>query len=73
MKKIFNIILFALFCASFAQAQVGKRFEFTYEGQTLKYEVANGNEAKVSKQQSERSEGRFYKFTFSSTSSHNLL
>ncbi len=57
MKKIFNIILFALFCTSFAQAQVGKTFEFTYEGQTLKYEVANGNEAKVSKQQSAKISG----------------
>ena len=57
MKKIFNIILFALFCTSFTQAQVGKPFEFTYKGQTLKYEVANGNEAKVSKLQSERISG----------------
>ena len=31
MKRIFNIILFALFCASFAQAQGGKMFEFTCE------------------------------------------
>ena len=57
MKKIFNIILFALFCTSFAQAQGGKTFEFTYKGQTLKYEVANGNEAKVSKQQSAKISG----------------
>ncbi|MBO5799236.1 MAG: leucine-rich repeat domain-containing protein, partial [Paludibacteraceae bacterium] len=57
MKRIFNIILFALFCTSFAQAQVGKTFEFTYEGQTLKYKVANGNEAKVSKQQSAKISG----------------
>ena len=57
MKRIFNIILLALFCTSFAQAQVGKTFEFTYEGQTLKYVVANGNEAMVSKQQSERISG----------------
>ena len=57
MKKFFNVILLALFCTSFAQAQVGKTFEFTYEGQTLKYEVANGNEAMVSKQQSERISG----------------
>ena len=57
MKKIFNIILFALFCASFAQAQGDKTFEFTYKGQTLKYEVANGNEAKVSKQQSAKISG----------------
>ena len=51
MKKIFNIILFVLFCTSCAQEQGNKTFEFTYKGQTLKYEVANGNEAKVSKQQ----------------------
>jgi hypothetical protein len=57
MKKIFNIILFALFCTSFAQAQGGKTFEFTYKGQTLKYEVVNGNEAMVSKQQRERISG----------------
>ena len=83
MKKIFNIILFALFCTSFAQAQVDEllyedskdpapqdvvvrtssekvqkdTFEFTYKGQTLKYEVANGNEAKVSKQQSAKISG----------------
>ena len=57
MKKIFNIVLFALFCTSFAQAQVGKTFKFTYEGQTLKYEVANGNEAKVSKQKSTKISG----------------
>ena len=56
MKRIFNIILLALFCTSFAQAKGNKPFEFTYEGQTLQYEVANGNEAMVSKQQSERSE-----------------
>ena len=31
MKRIFNIILFTLFCASFAQAQGGKMFEFTCE------------------------------------------
>ena len=59
MNKIFNIILFALFCTSFVQAQNdGKTFEFTYEGQTLKYEVANGNEATVSKQQSEKISGK---------------
>ena len=59
MNKIFNIILFALFCTSFVQAQNdGKTFEFTYEGQTLKYEVANGNEATVSKQQSEKNSGK---------------
>ena len=57
MKKIFNIVLFALFCTSFAQAQVGKTFEFTYEGQTLKYEVADGNEAMVSEQQSAKISG----------------
>ena len=57
MKRIFNVILLALFCASFAQAQVGKTFEFTYKGQTLQYEVVNGNEAMVSKQQSERISG----------------
>jgi len=57
MKKIFNVILFTLFCTSFVQAQGDKTFEFTYKGQTLKYEVANGNEAKVSKQQSERISG----------------
>ena len=57
MKKIFNIILFALFCTSFAQAQGGKTFEFTYKGQTLQYEVANGNEAMVSKQQSAKISG----------------
>ena len=57
MKRIFNIILFALFCTSFAQAQGDKTFEFTYKGQTLKYEVANGNEAMVSKQQSEKISG----------------
>ena len=51
MKKIFNIVLFALFCTSFAQAQLGKTFEFTYEGQTLQYEVADVNEAMVSEQQ----------------------
>ncbi|MBO5989528.1 MAG: leucine-rich repeat domain-containing protein [Paludibacteraceae bacterium] len=52
MKKIFNVILLALFCTSFAQAQGDKTFEFTYKGQTLQYKVVNGNEAKVSKQQS---------------------
>ena len=53
MNKIFNIILFALFFASFVQAQNdGKTFEFTYEGQTLKYEVT------VSKQQSEKISGK---------------
>ena len=57
MKKIFNVILFTLFCTSFVQAQVGKTFEFTYEGQTLKYEVANGNEAMVSEQQSAKISG----------------
>ena len=57
MKSIFNIILLALFCTSFAQAQGGKPFEFTYKGQTLQYEVVNGNEAMVSKQQSERISG----------------
>ncbi|MEE1541475.1 MAG: hypothetical protein UF067_03315, partial [Paludibacteraceae bacterium] len=57
MKKIFNVILFTLFCTSFAQAQGDKTFEFTYKGQTLKYEVANGNEAKVSKQQSAKISG----------------
>ena len=57
MKRIFNIILFTLFCASFAQAQGGKPFEFTYEGQTLQYEVADGNEAMVSKQQSAKISG----------------
>ena len=48
MKKIFNIVLLALFCASCAQEQGGK---------TLKYEAVNGNEAMVSKQQSERISG----------------
>ena len=57
MKKFFNVILLALFGTSFAQAQGDKTFEFTYEGQTLQYEVANGNEAMVSKQQSERISG----------------
>ena len=57
MKRIFNIILFALFCTSFAQAQGGKTFEFTYKGQTLKYEVANGNEAMVIEQQSAKISG----------------
>ncbi|MEE0996474.1 MAG: leucine-rich repeat domain-containing protein, partial [Paludibacteraceae bacterium] len=57
MKRIFNIILFALFCTSFAQAQVGKTFEFTYEGQTLKYVVADGNEAMVSNQKSAKISG----------------
>ena len=51
MKKIFNIILIALFCTSFVQAQEDVTFEFTYKEQTLKYEVANGNEATVSRQQ----------------------
>ena len=57
MKKFFNIVLLALFGTSFAQAQEDKTFEFTYEGQTLQYEVADGNEAMVSKQQSERISG----------------
>jgi hypothetical protein len=57
MKKIFNVILLALFCTSFAQAQGDKTFEFTYEGQTLQYEVADGNEAMVSEQQSEKISG----------------
>jgi hypothetical protein len=57
MKNFFNVVLLALFCTSCAQVQVGKTFEFTYEGQTLKYVVADGNEAKVSKQQSERISG----------------
>ena len=57
MKRIFNIILLALFCASFAQEQGDKTFEFTYKGQTLKYEVANGNEAMVSEPQSEKISG----------------
>ena len=57
MKKIFNVILLALFCTSFAQAQGDKTFEFTYKGQTLQYKVVNGNEAKVSMQQSERISG----------------
>ena len=57
MKGIFNIILLALFCTSFTQAQVGKTFEFTYKGQTLKYVVADGNEAKVSKQRSAKISG----------------
>jgi hypothetical protein len=57
MKKIFNVILLALFCTSFTQAQGDKTFEFTYKGQTLKYKVVNGNEAKVSMQQSERISG----------------
>ena len=83
MKKIFNVILLALFGTSFAQAQEEEllyedskdpapqdvvvrtssekvqkdTFEFTYKGQTLKYEVANGNEAKVSKQQSAKISG----------------
>ena len=57
MKKFFNVVLLALFGTSFAQAQGDKTFEFTYKGQTLKYEVADGNEAMVSKQQSERISG----------------
>jgi len=57
MKKIFNVILLALFCTSCTQAQVGKTFEFTYEGQTLEYVVANGNEAMVSEQQSAKISG----------------
>ena len=57
MKRIFNIVLLALFCTSFAQAQGDKTFEFAYEGQTLKYEVANGNEAKVSRLQSAKISG----------------
>ena len=57
MKRIFNVILFTLFCTSFAQAQGGKKFEFTYEGQTLKYEVAEGNEAMVSNQKSAKISG----------------
>ena len=57
MKRIFNIILFALFGTSFVQAQVGKTFEFTYEGQTLKYVVADGNEAMVSNQKSAKISG----------------
>ena len=57
MKNFFNVVLLALFGTSFAQAQGDKTFEFTYEGQTLKYEVADGNEAMVSKQQSERISG----------------
>ena len=79
MKRIFNVILLALFGTSCAQEQGGKltqdpapqgvvvrtssekvqkgTFEFTYEGQTLKYEVANGNEAMVIEQQSERISG----------------
>ena len=51
MKKIFNIILFALFCTSFAQAQGGKPFEFTYEGQTLKYEIISETDVAVGKQE----------------------
>ncbi len=58
MNKIFNIILFALFCTSFVQAQEDVTFEFTYKEQTLKYEVANGNEATVSQQQSEKISGK---------------
>ena len=50
MKKIFNIISFALFCTSFAQAQVGKTFKFTYEGQTLKYEIISETDVAVGKQ-----------------------
>ena len=57
MKRIFNVILLALFCTSFAQAQEGKTFKFTYEGQTLKYEVAEGNEAMVSNQKSAKISG----------------
>ena len=51
MKRIFNIILLALFCTSFAQAQVGKTFEFTYEGQTLKYEIISETDVAVGKQE----------------------
>jgi hypothetical protein len=51
MKRIFNIILFALFCTSFAQAQGGKTFEFTYEGQTLKYEIISEADVAVGKQE----------------------
>ena len=50
MKRIFYIILFALFCTSFAQAQVGKTFKFTYEGQTLKYEIISETDVAVGKQ-----------------------
>ena len=48
MKNIFTILLFALFFTSCMQVQRNKTFEFTYEGKTLKYEVAR-NEATVSK------------------------
>ena len=50
MKRIFNIVLFALFCTSCTQAQVGKTFEFTYEGQTLLYQIMSETEVKVAKQ-----------------------
>ncbi|MBO4805899.1 MAG: leucine-rich repeat protein [Paludibacteraceae bacterium] len=49
MKNIFNILLFALFFTSL-QAQEDKTFEFTYEGQTLKYEIMSETEVAVIKQ-----------------------
>ncbi len=50
MKNIFTILLFALFFTSFVQAQEDKTFEFTYEGQTLKYEIMSETEVAVIKQ-----------------------
>ena len=51
MKNIFTILLFALFFTSFVQAQEDKTFEFTYKGQTLKYQIMSETDVAVIKQE----------------------
>ena len=48
MKNILTTLLFALFFTSFVQAQ--EVFDYTYEGQTLKYQITSEKEAKVARE-----------------------